>query len=293
MNGSPELSYSACAHRVGLGWRPELGIDIFEKIDDIDILEIVAEHCTDLSTSELKAFSRLSSHVDVVVHGLSLGLASTYPVSRRHLDRIARVIDTIQPESWSEHLAFVRTDSREVGHLAAPPWSDEVVESTINNIAIVSAAIGSKPHLENIATLYKPIGSTLSEQEWTTKIIKRSGSKLLLDLENIYANSRNFGADSIKELQLFPLDDVQYVHIAGGREATDEHGAYFIDDHRHPVSEDVFQLLEHLAAHTRQPLTVILERDGDFPPFEQIAAELSHARNALRRGREKIAPGVL
>jgi uncharacterized protein (UPF0276 family) len=63
--------------RVGLGWRPEIGLGILEQLDEIDIIEVVAENCIHLRNSELKVFNRLSSEVDIVVHAVSLGLAST------------------------------------------------------------------------------------------------------------------------------------------------------------------------------------------------------------------------
>jgi uncharacterized protein (UPF0276 family) len=273
--------------RVGLGWRPEIGLDILEQLDEIDIIEVTAENCTHLSRSELKAFNRLSSHVDIVVHAISLGMASTYAVSSRHLDAVARVINAIEPEAWSEHLAFVRTPDRELCHLAAPPWSEETVETTVKNIHVASKAIGSLPHLENIATLYHPVGSTMSEADWTTKIIKGARTKLLIDLENIYANSRNFRTDWLTDMLNFPLAEVHYVHIAGGHEAADEAGEYFLDDHLHPVAEEVYILLEELASRVSQPLTVILERDGNYPVFEQTKSELNEARKALSRGRKR------
>jgi len=273
--------------RVGLGWRPEIGIGILQQLDKIDIIEVVAENCTHLNNAELKAFSRLSSQVDIVVHALSLGLASTYPVSTKHVEAVARVVNAIKPEAWSEHLAFVRTKDRELGHLAAPPWSEETVESTLTNIQVATQAVGSIPHLENISTLYHPIGSTMSEADWTTEIIRGAKSTLLIDLENIYANSRNFKTDWFTEMLKFPLAEVKYVHIAGGHEATDDAGEYFLDDHLHPVSEDVFALLEELAFRVSQPLTVILERDGNYPEFNQTNAELNQARKALAKGRQR------
>lgn len=273
--------------RIGIGWRPELGLGILEKIDEIDIIELVAENCTHLSGSELKTFTRLSSHVEIVVHALSLGLASTYPVSLKHIEVVARVINAIKPETWSEHLAFVRTNEHELGHLAAPPWSEESVESTLLNIKTVARVVGSVPHLENIATLYHPLGSTMSEAAWTKEIINGAHTKLLIDLENIYANSKNFKTNWHEDMLNFPLEKVQYVHIAGGHDANDENGEYFLDDHLHPVSKEVFELLEELAARTSQSLTVILERDGNFPKFEQTQAELYQARQALLRGRKR------
>lgn len=273
--------------RVGLGWRPEIGIGILEQLDEIDIIEVVAENCTYLSNSELKVFNRLSSQVDIVVHAVSLGLASTYAVSSKHLEAVARVVAAIEPEAWSEHLAFVRTPERELGHLAAPPWSEEIVENTLINIQVATKRIGSLPHLENIATLYHPIGSTMSEADWTTAVIKGARTKLLIDLENIYANSRNFKTDWLSEMLKFPLEEVEYVHIAGGHEVTDEVGQYFLDDHLHPVAKEVYTMLEELALRVSQPLTVILERDGNYPEFEQTKNELLEARKALARGRKR------
>jgi len=87
--------------RVGLGWRPEIGINILGHLSEIDLIEVVAENCTHLSNAELKAFSRLSSQVSIVVHAVSLGLASTYAVSSRHLNAVARVVNVIEPEAWS------------------------------------------------------------------------------------------------------------------------------------------------------------------------------------------------
>jgi len=289
MRGLWRLNFVA-NDKVGLSWRSELGLGILEQIQEIGVVEIVAENCLNLSSKELKAFGRMLPNTEIMVHALSLGLGSCFPVSNKHLDQVARVINSIAPMNWSEHLAFVRTDKVELGHLAAPPWSEESIEMTIKNIGAARLAIGTNPHLENIATLFHPLGSTMTEAEWTNQILARSSTNLLIDLENIYANSRNFELDPIEELLKFPLDKVEYVHIAGGHEAEDENGKYFLDDHLHPVSEMVFLMLEELAASVPGPLTVILERDGNYPAFEVIALELSSASMALRKGRQRQPP---
>lgn len=278
---------SSTFDRVGLGWRPEIAIDIYENLEQIDILELVAENYADFSKRDLTTFKRLSSAVPIMVHSISLGLASMYRVSQPHLDKVARIVDVVEPEAWSDHLAFVRTPDAEIGHLAAPPWSNEVIESTLLNIEIATQKIESKPHLENIATLYLPPGSELSETEWTSQIINRAQIGLLIDLENIYANCINFNLNCFEQLSLFPLQNVKYVHIAGGRSAHDKSGSYFLDDHAHAVNENVFALLEELAARVVNPLSVILERDNNFPPMTELLAELESARKALERGRSR------
>ena len=107
--------------RFGLGWRPELGAGIVAHLDRIDVLEVLAEDFVDATRDQQRALRFLKSQVPLVVHGTSLGLASTERVDRKRLDDLARVVGWLEPELWSEHLAFVRGGGTEVGHLAAPP----------------------------------------------------------------------------------------------------------------------------------------------------------------------------
>jgi uncharacterized protein (UPF0276 family) len=85
-----------------------------------------------------------------------------------------------------------------------------------------------------------------------------------------------------------PLDRVTQVHLAGGRWVRAASGARrLLDDHLHDVPDPVFALLETLASLAAQPLTVILERDGRFPEFDSLLAEMSRARASLARGRAR------
>src|SRR5256885_10309754 len=98
--------------RFGLGWRPELAAGILANLDRIDLIEVIAEDYFDALRRDLKALQTLAAQVEIVLHGVSLGLASTVPVETRRLDRIARLIEATGAESWSEHLAFVREIGR-------------------------------------------------------------------------------------------------------------------------------------------------------------------------------------
>jgi hypothetical protein len=62
-----------------------------------------------------------------------------------------------------------------------------------------------------------------------------------------------------------------------------------LDDHIHDPPDLVFELLECLAAITRADLTVIVERDGHFPPFGAILAQIGRVRAALAAGRHRQA----
>jgi uncharacterized protein (UPF0276 family) len=90
------------------------------------------------------------------------------------------------------------------------------------------------------------------------------------------------------------LEYLSVIHLAGGRwikaKTTDERR--LLDDHLQDVPEAVYDLLEYVGARRSLPLTVLLERDGRYPPTEVLLNQLDRAREALRRGRERKTRAV-
>lgn len=273
--------------RVGLGWRPELGAAILSHLDRIDIVEVMADDLV-LEPRRIPSIQTLTRHVPVTLHGVALGLASAVPVSQSRLDALARVVEKVGAESWSEHLAFVRGDGIEIGHLAAPPRTRATIDGAVANIARARRAVGSMPMMENVATLIEPPGSVLPEAGWIASIQRESGCPLLLDLNNLHANAVNFQYAIDEFLRSIDVDRVGLIHIAGGKWVQASTGERrLLDDHRHDVPEAVFHLLEEVGSRTSRSLTVVLERDGRFPDFALLLDQLDRARAALAKGRAR------
>ncbi|MBM2810595.1 MAG: hypothetical protein HW416_1354 [Chloroflexi bacterium] len=272
--------------RVGIGWRPALAAAILSSLDRVDVVEIIADDLFDVSNTELRAVRTLAAQVPCVLHGISLGLASAVPVEALRLDRMARVVEAVQPDFWSEHLAFVRGGGIEIGHLAAPPRTDATVDGAARNLERARSVVGVAPLVENIATLIEPPGSIYDEGTWIQKVLLASGTGLLLDLHNLHANATNFRFDPMQFLAQVPFDRVTAIHLAGGKWIAGSIGERrLLDDHLHDVPEPVYQLLTEAGARAERPLTVILERDGAYPPFDRLLAQLDRAREALAIGR--------
>lgn len=222
-------------------------------------------------------------------------MASTHPVEEKRLGSMARLVEAIRPESWSEHLAFVRAGGIEIGHLAAPPRTEETVEGTLRNLRKAQQVVGAGPSLENIATLIDPPASSMGEADWTRGILEGGDRPMLLDLHNLYANALNLGRDPESYLLDFPLERVRMVHLSGGHWIGKEGERRLLDDHLHDVPEPVFGLLASVAERASGPLTVILERDGHYPSFERILGQLESARRAVAAGearRQAVGAGV-
>ena len=281
------VSQETARDRVGLGWRGELAAGILSNLAQIDVLEVIADDYYGASRAGIAALCSLARQVPVSLHGVGMGLASSIPADPRRLHAMARLMKTVQAESWSEHLSFVRAGGVEIGHLAAPPRTPLSAAGAIANIALATRIVGSAPLMENIATLIDPPASTLDEAEWLAQILHGAHVPLLLDLHNLYANAVNFGAAPEQLLLRLPLDRVGAVHLSGGHwiAAPDGAGKRLLDDHLHDVPPAVFALLTQLARLAPQPLTVIVERDGNYPSFGHVLGQLELARAALRVGR--------
>lgn len=279
--------------RVGLGWRDALTASVYVHLDSIDVVEVILDDYFNSSARELRSLASLARQVPVIGHGVALGLASVTPVEAARVDRLARVVNALEPQMWSEHLAFVRSGAYEIGHLAAPPRNPRTVQGAVRNIERVRGIVGAMPALENIATLIHPPDSSMPEPGWVTGIAVASGAGLLLDLHNLYANAVNFGHDPFEYLRAFALDRVQLVHISGGEWTeleSSRHGVSerrLLDDHVHDVPDIVFAMLELLGEHCPQPLTVILERDGRYPAFGVLLQQLQQARESVAAGRRR------
>jgi uncharacterized protein (UPF0276 family) len=278
----------SASDRVGLAWRDALAAQIMLHLDHIDHLEIIAESEWSASRRRLDALRDLARQVSVSLHGVSLGLVSSGNVSEARLQRMARLVARVQPDHWSEHLAFVRAGGVEIGHLAAAPYAQQTVDGALRNLERARQVVGTLPQLENIATLLAPPGSSWTESEFINRVVYESGAAMLLDLHNLYANACNFGQDPFVLLDSLPLERVASVHLSGGHwEVAPDGRSWLIDDHIHDPPLPVYELLEMLAYKAPHPLTIIIERDGHYPEFDALLEQMARARAALATGRAR------
>lgn len=275
------------ADSFGIGWRPELAGGILANLDRIDVVEVIADDYFEAPRSHRRALRTLAAQIPIVLHGVTLGLASAGRVEAKRLEQTARLIDDVRPQYWSEHLAFVRGGGVEIGHLAAPPRTGPTVEGAVANLELARHIVGDAPLVENVATLIEPPGSDRGEAEWISEILISSNCDLLLDLHNLFANGKNFGFEASDFLSQIPISRVSAIHLAGGKWVAAGNQRRLLDDHLNDVPDPVYGLLEEVGALARRPLTVILERDGCYPSMECLLEQLDRARAALREGRKR------
>ncbi|WP_063760451.1 DUF692 domain-containing protein [Streptomyces sp. NRRL S-241] len=269
---------------VGIGWRPEIA-DAVERLPGLDWVEVVAENVCPghLPESLLRLRERGTR---VVPHGVSLGLGGADRPDPAKLAALGERAVALGAPLVTEHIAFVRTSSPvlEAGHLLPVPRTRDALDVLCENVRIAQDSLPVPLALENIAALFSWPGEELTEAQFLTELVGRTGVRLLIDVANLHTNRVNRGEDPAAVLDAIPLEALAYVHVAGGI----ERGGVWHDTHAHPVPPVVLDLLAALRSRVDPP-GVLLERDDDFPAEAELAGELAAIRAVVTAGRP--APG--
>ncbi|MFG3490738.1 DUF692 family multinuclear iron-containing protein [Streptomyces sp. NPDC047972] len=270
---------------IGIGWRPEIA-EAVEGLSGIDWVEVVAENiCADHLPDSL---TRLRERgVTVVPHGVSLGLGGADRPDPARLAALGEKAVALGAPLVTEHIAFVRaggpltaTPQLEAGHLLPVPRTRDALDVLCENVRIAQDALPVPLALENIAALVAWPGEEMSEGRFLAELVERTGVRLLIDVANLHTNHVNRGEDPARALAELPVEAIAYVHVAGGV----ERDGVWHDTHAHPVPRAVLDVLADLASRVAPP-GVLLERDDDFPPAEELAGELRAIRATLAGGR--------
>jgi len=271
----------------GLGFRRPLAREILSHAGEIDFLEIISEHYLDPTGFEARELMELGERFRLIPHGLSLSPGSAEPIREDYVRAVARLVDRVQAPWWSDHLAMTRLGRIDIGHLAPIPLTGEMLEMVRANIQQARAAVSAPFIIENIAYTLRMPGAEMGEAEFLSRVAEQTDSGLLLDLMNLHANSLNHRYDPYEFLASIPLERVVQVHIIGGH----FHHGVLIDSHSHRTPDEVWQLLEYVAART-EIKAVLIEWDEQFPDFGVILEELAHARQILARSEEAAYVGA-
>lgn len=266
---------------LGVSWRAQLALSI-ERYPRLGFVELMVEHFPRHKPLPQAVLNLLERGVQAVPHGLSLSLGGAEAPSLERLREMDELARRCNAPLVSEHLAFVRARELESGHLLPVERSQASLEIVLDNLRQAQQALSRPLFLENIATLVDWPNPEWEEAEFLQLLVQRSGCGLLLDVSNLYANSRNHGGDPVEFLRKIPLERIGYVHVGGGM----EHDGIYHDTHAAPISSGVLDLLEELCALCEPP-GVLLERDDDFPGEQEFLAEMANIEGAVERGRNR------
>lgn len=261
---------------VGIGLRRELYKPIMENKDQIDWLEIAPENYICRGGEILQRLLNTKKHFPIISHGLNLSLGGTEPLNMKLINDIKKLFKIIKPAWFSDHICFTHVDKTYIHDLIPLPFNKTVVNHIVDRIKKVQD-IFQIPFLVENPSYYMVLDNELSEADFTSCILEKSDSGFLLDINNVYVNSKNHKYDPITFLDNLPLERVVEVHIAGHL----DNRKIIIDTHGESIISKVYDLLKELLKRC-SPNGILLERDYNFPKFSELLNEIKKIKTITK-----------
>lgn len=254
--------------KIGVGYRRELADWIARK--PVECLEITAEHFYQGGEDRLAV---LANDFTLFVHGLGLSLGTPGPLDVRRLKNFARVAEIARPAWISEHVSFTRTAEVDLGHLTPVKPTRAAACIIADHAREVSEYCQRPIILENI-TSHLQMAGELSETDFLNTVCDQAGCGLLVDVTNLFINSRNHRFDPVAWLHKLRPDTIRQMHIVG---YSIERDGRYADGHAEPVQAELIDLAREVIKYAPVE-ALILERDTAFPGDAAMTSELAKLR---------------
>lgn len=269
---------------IGIGFRVPITRWTLANLDQFDVLEVTVDHYLKGGEYARKAIRGLVDRIPLVLHGVGLSIGTDAPLDQEYLDGVVEAIEDLKTPSYSEHLAWTKAPGIDLANLLPVPRNRTAADMLVPKIRQVQARLPVPFSIENISYVFDFPDGEMSDAEFFNLLFRETGVGMLLDVENLYVNSRNHGFDPRSFLDELPEGVVTDVHAAGGplvhRPYLD--APFHADDHSHPVPQETLGLLEHALLRQR-PRTVILERDNGYEQGEELLTDVARLREQAAR----------
>jgi uncharacterized protein len=261
--------------RAGIGLRSPHLAEVLATCPALPWLEIHPENYLGGGPA-VRALHELRRDYPISFHAVGLSIGSAGGVDRRHLDRLRRLVERLEPALVSEHLAWSHAGGAYLNHLLPLPYMEEALSTVCRNVDEVQTTLGRRVLIENPSGYLRFAGSTIPEAEFLAAMVRRTGCGLLVDVNNLYVSARNLGLDPGAYLAALPRDAVGEIHLAGHATNDADGQPLLIDDHGSPVAPPVWSLYEQ-ALGRFGPVPTLIEWDSAIPPLEILVREARRA----------------
>lgn len=262
----------------GLGLRTDHYQHVVDRRPEVDWFEIISENFMVAGGKPKYFLHAIREHYPIVMHGVSMSIASTDPLNRDYLKKLKTLAAEVQPEWISDHLCWTGVHGLNSHDLLPVPYNEESISHIVDRVQQVQEYLGRTLVLENVSSYLTYNQSEMEEWKFINAVADRSGCKILLDINNIYVSTRNHGFDAKTFLHAIKVEHIQQFHLSGHS----DYGDYVIDTHDHDVPQAVWDLYEDAISRFGL-ISTLIERDDNIPPFEDLYSEMKQARSIATR----------
>jgi len=257
----------------GLGLRTAHYETILAEKPPVDWFEVITENYLVPGGKPLYYLDSIRANYPLVMHGVSLSIGGTDPLNLDYLHQVKTLAERIEPAWISDHLCWTGVNGVNLHDLLPLPYTQEAVQHVADRVKTVQDFLRCRILLENVSSYVTYAHSEMTEWEFLSAVAERADCLILLDINNIYVSAHNHQFDPLVYLNNVPAKRVQQFHLAGHLNL----GNIIIDSHGDTVIDPVWSLYE-AALRRFGPVSTMIERDDNIPPFAELLAELEMAR---------------
>lgn len=270
---------------MGLGYRAPFYPDLIQGHTDIVWLEVISENYMWDKGLRWQNLEKLRTHYDLAFHGVSLSIASPEEHDEKYLRDLKRFVDFFQPVRVSDHLCWSSSGTHHWHDLLPFPYTQENLDRLTQKVLKFQEALKRPLVLENLSAYMRTPESEMSEYQFLAELCRRTDAQILLDVNNMIVNARNFGIDPYQELKKIDLSKVAQVHLAGFSEGRD----FVIDTHSEPPHAATWDLWQSVC-QIRADIPFMIEWDDDIPTFAEVKTHLDHAQELQVKNERMVYP---
>jgi uncharacterized protein len=255
----------------GIGLRAPHVREVQERLPVIGWLEVHAENYMNRGKAA-RTLEKIRSHYPLSMHGVGLSLGSARGIDDVHLQRLAEACRRYEPDAVSEHLSWSVGDGIYLNDLLPVPYTAETLTIVSANIHRMQDALKRPVMIENLSQYVSYARSSMSEPEFLSELVRRTGCGLLLDVNNVYVSAKNLAFDPAAYIDGLPAEAVGEIHLAGHSENQTPAGPVLIDDHSSAVQPAVWSLYAWTIGRIGRRPTLI-EWDSAVPRLLTLLGE--------------------
>ena len=265
---------------MGLGFRLGLAEAMLgRESPSWDFIEVCPENYLGLGGRRARLLDEARERWPVVCHGLCGDLAGLAPVDMALLGEVKAFLERVGARWYSDHLCMTHIDGVEIHELVPLPFNGETVRRVAERVRLVREVLGLPMAVENVSAYGHMPGREMDEPAFVRAVVEEADCLLLLDVNNVYVNSVNFGFDARAYIDAMPLARVVQIHMAGHHPEAED---LLLDTHAMPIVDPVYELFDYTMSRLPDPPPVLLERDGNFPPLSELEGELARMDQIMK-----------
>lgn len=235
-------------------------------------------------------FSDGGQHIDIIYklrqdypisfHCLGFSLGSCHDINLEYAKKIKKLAKRLQPFLISDHASWSRLDTVFTHDLLPITYTNASLKNFIKNINQTQELLEKQILIENPSSYLNFLQSNMTEWEFLSQASKQSGCGVLLDVNNVFVNSKNHNFNTQNYLDFISDLDVQEIHLAGHHINVEKNINIYIDDHGSAVSDPVWKIFKQ-SIKLFSKARALVEWDTNIPDINTLLAEADKAQKII------------